>query len=148
MRIGQLAKLSDCAVETIRYWEKEGLIPAPHRSNSNYRLYKQSHLERVLFVRNCRSLDMSLSEIRDLISLQDQPSQSCHQINSLVDEHIDHVVKRITALQSLEKELRNLRNRCNAETDIEHCAILQGLSSEPLPNNDDADNHVDGLHGH
>lgn len=148
MKIGQLAKRADCAVETIRYWEKEGLLPPPYRSSSNYRIYNESHLRRLLFIRNCRSLDMSLAEVRRLLDLGDQPTESCNEINDLVDEHIEHVVKRIRALQSLETELRTLRHRCNNDSDIEHCEILKGLAEvEPIENTQ-SDSHVDGLHGH
>ncbi len=153
MKIGQLAKRADCAVETIRYWEKEGLVPAPYRSEGNYRIYNQSHLDRVLFIRNCRSLDMSLDEVRRLLTLRDQPQESCDDINALVDEHIDHVVKRIQALQTLELELKDLRQRCNNDSDIEHCEILKGLAKNDPTNNKrpdpkNSDSHVTGLHGH
>lgn len=148
MRIGLLAKHTECPIETIRYWEKEGLIPPPHRSEGNYRIYNEQHLNRILFIRNCRSLDMSLNEIRTLLSLKDQPTESCHDINDLVDSHIEHVVKRIHALQSLEQDLRSLRQRCNTESDIEHCGILEGLSSEKPHTDPDTDSHISGLHGH
>ena len=60
MKIGELAKLADCQVETVRYYEREGLLPAPARSEGNYRLYSSEHLERLTFIRNCRTLDMTL----------------------------------------------------------------------------------------
>lgn len=62
MKIGELAKLTDCQVETIRYYEREGLLPEPARSEGNYRLYTQAHVERLTFIRNCRSLDMTLKK--------------------------------------------------------------------------------------
>ena len=71
MKIGELAKLTDCQVETIRYYEREGLLPEPARSEGNYRLYTQAHVERLTFIRNCRSLDMTLEEIRSLLNLRD-----------------------------------------------------------------------------
>lgn len=76
MKIGELAKLTDCQVETIRYYEKEGLLPPPARSDGNYRLYTQAHTERLVFIRNCRSLDMTLEEIRSLLGLRDSPGTS------------------------------------------------------------------------
>ena len=69
MKIGELAKATDCAVETIRYYERENLLPAPARSDGNYRLYTQAHVERLTFIRNCRTLDMTLDEIRSLLSV-------------------------------------------------------------------------------
>ncbi|WP_146053956.1 MerR family transcriptional regulator, partial [Pseudomonas syringae] len=73
MKIGELAKLTDTQVETVRYYEREGLLPAPARSDGNYRLYTQAHVERLSFIRNCRSLDMTLEEIRSLLNLRDSP---------------------------------------------------------------------------
>ena len=73
MKIGELAKLADCQVETVRYYEREGLLPAPARSGGNYRLYSSEHVERLTFIRNCRTLDMTLDEIRSLLALMDRP---------------------------------------------------------------------------
>ena len=149
MKIGELAKRVDCAVETIRYWEKEGLLPAPHRSEGNYRMYNEFHLERLLFIRNCRTLDMSLEEIRLLLNLRDQPRASCNNVNELIDEHIHHVVKRIEALKALEVQLRALRQRCTAEKQVEQCGILEGLATTTLPSAEaDAETHLLGLRGH
>ena len=88
MKIGELAKLTDCQVETIRYYEREGLLPEPARSEGNYRLYTQAHVERLTFIRNCRSLDMTLEEIRSLLNLRDSPQDQCESVNALIDEHI------------------------------------------------------------
>ena len=73
IRIGDLAKRSGCEVVTIRYYEKEGLLPKPARSGGNFRLYGEAHIERLQFIRHCRSLDMTLSEIRALLGLRDNP---------------------------------------------------------------------------
>ena len=86
MKIGELAKLTDTQVETVRYYEREGLLPAPARSDGNYRLYTQAHVERLSFIRNCRSLDMTLEEIRSLLSLRDSPQDQCESVNALIDE--------------------------------------------------------------
>ena len=99
MKIGELAKKAGCQVETVRYYEREGLLPAPARSEGNYRLYGPEHLERLVFIRNCRTLDMTLDEIHRLLALRDLPHESCAGINSLVDEHIEHVQARIDSLQ-------------------------------------------------
>ena len=77
MKIGELAARTDCAVETIRYYEREGLLPAPRRSAGNYRQYGETHLERLVFIRNCRVLDMTLQEIKQLLTLREQPRASC-----------------------------------------------------------------------
>lgn len=97
MKIGELAKLTDCAVETIRYYERENLLPEPARSDGNYRVYTQAHAERLTFIRNCRTLDMTLEEIRSLLAFRDSPQDQCESVNALIDEHIHHVKARSTA---------------------------------------------------
>ena len=73
MRIGELSRLSTTSIETIRYYEREGLLPSPARSPGNFRLYQPAHLERLQFIRHCRGLDMSLDEIRVLLRVKDAP---------------------------------------------------------------------------
>ena len=111
MKIGELAELTDCQGEAIRYYEREGLLPEPARSDGNYRLYTQAHVERLTFVRNCRSLDMTLEEIRSLLSLRDSPQDQCESVNALVDEDIQHVKARIDGLLVLQAQLLDLRQR-------------------------------------
>ena len=114
MRIGDLAEATGTPVETIRYYEREGLIPAAQRSDNNYRLYSAVHAERLAFIRQCRNLDMTLDEIRSLLRLRDAPSENCGEVNALLDEHIGHVAQRIRELRTLEKDLKALRARCTS----------------------------------
>lgn len=127
MKIGELAKATDCAVETIRYYEREHLLPEPARTEGNYRLYTQAHVERLTFIRNCRTLDMTLEEIRSLLRLRDSPDDSCGSVNALIDEHIEHVQARIDGLVALQEQLVELRRRCSAQGS--ECAILQQLET-------------------
>ena len=150
MKIGELAKKAGCRVETVRYYEREGLLPAPARSEGNYRLYGAQHLERLVFIRNCRTLDMTLEEIQRLLALRDPPHESCAGINSLVDEHIEHVQARIDSLQALRDQLTELRDRCNGPKGAEDCGILRQLNVsggvQLLP--DDGHTHVGKSHSH
>jgi len=150
MKIGELAKLADCKVETVRYYEHEGLLQAPARSTGNYRLYNSAHLERLTFIRNCRTLDMTLDEIRSLLALIDRPEENCEGVNTLVDEHIKHVQARVTSLLALQQQLIELRQRCAAGRDAQECGILQCLNStggvQALP--DDGHTHVGKSHSH
>lgn len=130
LKIGELAKRTDLLVETIRYYEREGLLPDPPRSDGNYRLYSDTHLERLQFIRHCRSLDMTLEEIRNLLRFRDAPARNCGEVNALLDEHIQHVGKRIRELKLLQKNLRGLRNLCQQEQATKDCRILQSLGSE------------------
>ncbi|MGN0922591.1 Cd(II)/Pb(II)-responsive transcriptional regulator [Ectopseudomonas mendocina] len=150
MKIGELARKAGCQVETIRYYEREGLLPAPARTEGNYRLYGSQHLERLVFIRNCRTLDMTLEEIQRLLALRDLPHESCAGINSLVDEHIEHVEARINSLLALRDQLTELRDRCNSPQESEDCGILRQLNVsggvQPLP--DDGHTHVGKSHSH
>lgn len=129
MRIGALADTSRTAVETIRFYEREGLIPAARRADNNYRVYTSAHAERLAFIRHCRNLDMTLDEIRTLLRLRDAPSQDCGEVNTLLDDHIGHVAQRIRELRALEKDLKALRARCGTPHSIEECGILNELDS-------------------
>lgn len=147
MKIGELASASATPVETIRYYEREGLLPAAARTDGNYRVYGPEHAQRLQFVRHCRSLDMTLQEIRALLAFKDAPEENCAEVNALLDEHIGHVAQRIRELRQLEKQLKLLRAQCQGVQDAAHCGILQGLSAEsPLPVSATG-GHVHGSHG-
>lgn len=127
MKIGDLAMVTQTQVETIRFYEREGLLGEPARSKGNYRIYKPEHLERLAFIRHCRSLDMTLDEIRALLRFQDAPRDNCHAVNNVLDEHIEHVAKRIRELKHLRQELKALRNQCDGVA--AKCGILDGLKN-------------------
>ena len=114
MKIGILAEATGTPVETIRFYEREGLLPPPARAENNYRMYLPAHVERLAFVRQCRNLDMTLDEIRALLALRESPAQDCGDINTLLDEHIGHVAQRIRKLRALEADLKALRARCGS----------------------------------
>lgn len=130
LRIGELARMTGCLVETIRFYEREGLLPQPARSDGNYRLYGALHVERLAFIRQCRALDMTLDEIRTLLRLRDAPHETCEGVNALLDEHIGHVATRIAQLKRLQGQLKQLRDMCPAAGQAARdCGILQGISS-------------------
>ncbi|MGC4076579.1 MAG: Cd(II)/Pb(II)-responsive transcriptional regulator [Rubrivivax sp.] len=145
MRIGELAAACGTPVETIRYYEREGLLPAAPRSGGNYRVYGEAELERLAFIRQCRALDMSLDEVRALLAFRDAPPADCSGVNALLDEHIGHVVHRIEELRTLEASLRTLRARCGTPGDGAACGILSGLGQGALP---EAAPHTGGVHEH
>jgi Cd(II)/Pb(II)-responsive transcriptional regulator len=149
MKIGELAAASATQVETIRYYEREGLLPAPARTDGNFRTYEAAHLERLQFIRHCRSLDMSLDEVRVLLRFKDAPDADCGHVDALLDEHIEHVSQRIKGLRILEKQLKALRQRCDASRAASGCGILAGLTEaahEPSGQRR-ANNHVRSAHG-
>ena len=127
MKIGELAKRSSCSVETVRFYEREGLLEAPTRDKNGYRQYTNSHLAQLNFIRHCRSLGMGLPEVRTLRNLQIHPELACDEINHLLDNQIERVHQQITSLRLLEQQLRSLRGSCHANTTIGNCAILRNL---------------------
>ena len=127
MKIGELARAAQTQSETIRYYEREGLLPQAARTEANYRVYDDSHVERLAFIRQCRSLDMTLSEIRTLLDFKDAPDENCTEVNGLLDQHIGHVATRIVELRRLERELKALREQCASGQAGAECGILSGL---------------------
>jgi Cd(II)/Pb(II)-responsive transcriptional regulator len=128
MKIGELAHRTNTQVETIRFYERQGLLSEPGRSGGNYRIYAAEHTERLSFIRHCRSLDMTLDEIRVLLRFKDAPTENCGEVNDLLDQHIGHVAERVRELQQLEVQLKSLREACLCEQEAQHCGILNGLT--------------------
>jgi len=128
MKIGELARLTNTQTETIRFYEREALLPAAGRTTGNYRIYSIDHAERLSFVRQCRGLDMTLNEIRLLLRLKDNPIGPCDEVNLLLDEHIEHVARRIKELRQLDTQLVKLRKRCRAGRAVSDCGILNELT--------------------
>lgn len=149
MRIGQLSEVTGVDIETIRYYEREGLLPAAPRSSGNYRIYGKPHAERLSFIRHCRGLDMALDEIRVLLRFKDSPAENCEQVNSLIDEHIEHVAQRIRELNALARQLKALRGLCLETKEASRCGILNGLV-KPAPRAAEAEkcgvSHLAGVH--
>ena len=147
LTIGALAQRLQCQTETIRFYEREGLLPPPARSGGNYRLYGAAQLERLGFIRRCRSLDMTLDEIRVLLQLRDKPTQNCREVNTVLDEHIQHVTERIAQLRTLQRQLRDLQQWCAKEPD--GCGILKELARDTQAAQPPAvSRHIRGSHLH
>lgn len=132
MKIGELAQVAQCTVETVRYYEKEGLLATAARTVGNFRVYGPAHVERLRLVRNCRALDMSHAEIHALLRLADGPADDCSAVNAVFDQHIAHVDERIRELAQLKVQLAALRERCGSDQAVEACGILQGLAAMAL----------------
>lgn len=128
-RIGDLATRLSVAIETIRYYEREGLLPKPARSGGNYRLYTDSERERLQFILHCRALDMTHQEVRELLRLLDAPDQGCAEVNEVLDAHIHHVAERLRVLRRLQTQLKTLRARCEVSSTSRDCGILHGLAT-------------------
>lgn len=127
-RIGEAARRSGVSAANMRYYEKEGLLRPGSREGNSYRLYSQADVHRLRFIRLCRAMDMSLSEVRTLLDLDSSPPTDPHAACHTLDEHIAHVRERRKELQALEQDLRALRGRCDGED--AHCHVLDALHEQ------------------
>ena len=127
LRIGELSQATGIGHETIRYYEKTGLLPAPTRRGNGYRTYGASHLERLAFIRHCRALDISLADVKRLLEFIDQPSADCGDINRLIDAQLSRVRARLKSMQALEQQLTVLSSRCGENHAAKECGILHEL---------------------
>lgn len=149
MKIGELSSATATPVETIRFYERERLLVAGPRTHGNYRIYEQADVERLSFIRHCRSLDMTLDEIRVLLRFKDAPQANCRNVNDLLEEHIGHVAERIRELKTLEVQLKQLRQQCRDEDSGSSCGILEGIaqnSKKPVIKHRSSA-HTHGTHG-
>jgi len=126
LTIGGLAKATGTKVETIRWYEREGIMPAPRRTAGNYRAYATGHVQRLRFVRRCRDLGFSLDEVRELLLLVDQPNQDCGKVRRMAAENYAAVMQKISDLRELAKELRRLDASCEGGT-VADCRILEAI---------------------
>lgn len=129
LTIGKLSKATDTAVETIRYYEKIGLLPQPPRTNGNYRSYGESELQRLSFIRRSRDLGFSIDQVRALLSLADEKHQSCAEVDALARRQLEMVERKITDLTALRDELYDLLDQCRRDT-IASCRIIERLQPD------------------
>ena len=128
MRIREVATAIDCNLETVRFYEKAGLIPAPHRSANGYRDYSTADVDRLRFIVRARGLGFGLDEVRSLLRLTGATRMSCRQVDELTRTHLQSVVEKIERLESLRAELQRLIRAC-ATAEIKSCKILEALQS-------------------
>lgn len=128
MRIGEASRRSGCHIETIRYYERVGLLPAPERGPNGYRHYSDDHVRRLHFVARGRELGFSIDEIRSLLQLAEDPELSCAQVDQLARAHLREVQNKLRELNAIAAELQRTIDGC-AGGDREHCAILHALEA-------------------
>ena len=127
LMIGQLARRTGTKVETIRFYEKNGLLPAPSRTDGNYRAYEPGHLSRLSFIRRARELGFSLDRIREFLKLADDRSQSCAAVDAIAREHRKEVERKIEDLTALKSELDRMIDQCGCGL-VADCRIIESLS--------------------
>lgn len=129
LAIGMLARMTGTKVETIRFYEKSGLLPAPDRTDGNYRSYEPSHLNRLSFIRRARDLRFSLDQVRALLDLSDDRNHSCEAVDAIAKEHLASVERKITDLRALQGELDRMLKQCSCGT-VAECRIIETLSPQ------------------
>lgn len=125
---GWLSKTTGCNIETIRYYEKAGLMPLPRRSEGGYRLYDAPDVQRLTFIRRCRELGFPLENIRGLLELVDGRKYTCGEVQDMTLAHADDIRKRIADLRRMHRILKEMAAKCEGG-DIPECPILESLSA-------------------
>ena len=128
MRIGELAASCECQVETIRYYEKIGLLPEPLRLANGYRSYDDLHRKWLQFILRSRALGFSQDEVRRLTDLAHQQRPACVEVHDLLQEHVDDVQQRVHDLQHMERALIRLKDKCHDGT-LHDCPVIDELMS-------------------
>jgi Cu(I)-responsive transcriptional regulator len=126
MQIGELARATSTKVETIRFYEKIGLLPEPARTTGNYRDYGAPHLARLSFVRRARDLGFTLDQVRELLALSDDRDRSCGAVDEVARAHLAHIDQKIADLRALRRELDGLISQCS-QGSISDCRIIEAL---------------------
>ena len=127
MRIGELARATGTKAETIRYYEREGILPAADRTDSNYRDYSDEHLATLTFVRRARELGFSMAQVRELLTLSDHDDKPCDDVDELVQRQMIEVQRKIADLEALRDELGQMLQSCQADK-IGDCRIVESLA--------------------
>jgi DNA-binding transcriptional MerR regulator len=113
--------------ETIRYYEREGLLTPPQRQSNGYRTYGKQQLERLAFVRHCRALDIPLADVRQLLEFLDKPGGICGDVDRLIEAQLLRVRARLKSMRALERQLAELSKCCDARHAKTGCGILHEL---------------------
>lgn len=126
LTIGDLGKATNTKVETVRYYERIGLLPTPTRSAGNYRTYGAAELGRLSFIRRARDLGFTLDQVRALLSLSDDRTCDCAGIDRIANEHLREVDRKLADLTALRRELKAVIDSCDGGT-VAECRIIEAL---------------------
>lgn len=130
LTIGKLAKRAGVNLETIRYYERQELLPKPARSQSGYRAFPLESVERIRFIKQAQELGFSLKEIKELLALRSEPLSSGADVREKVEAKISDINEKMKTLRSIKKGLVQLKASCDGTSSITDCPILKSLSSE------------------
>ncbi len=129
LTIGELARKAEVNIETIRYYERRGLLPEPPRSSSGYRQYSLEAVARIQFIKHAKELGFSLKEILDLLSLRVDPDTTCADVKRMAEAKIESIERKISSLQKMKKALAKLKAECEGRGPVGECPILEALET-------------------
>lgn len=130
LTIGELGEKAQVNIETLRYYERRGLLSAPPRSGANYRLYPPEAVKVVRFIKRAQDLGFTLKEIEELLSLRSAPEAQCADIRILAEEKIEDINAKIRTLQAIKEALTRLLSQCPGQAPIQECPILEAIDEE------------------
>lgn len=130
LTIGKVARRAGVGIDTVRFYERKGLIADPPRSDSGYRHYPEDTVARLRFIKKAKELGFSLKEIRELLSLRAQPTGSCADVRSRASKKIEDINRRIASLEAMRNALQGLVWECSSDGPRTECPILHALGSE------------------
>jgi len=133
LKIGELARAADVGVETIRYYERRGLLAQPPRRTSGYRQYPPQAVRRVRFIRRAQALGFTLKEIEDLLALRVDDERSCADVRALARAKLEDIERRVAELQQMGRALERVARRCRGRGPTSECPILEVLDEEEAP---------------
>jgi Hg(II)-responsive transcriptional regulator len=136
MKIGEVAKRSDVGIETIRYYEREGLLAEPERKASGYRQYDESVVKRLKFIRNSKELGFTLAEIKELLALWFDPNTRCQHVRQRAELKIVDIEEKVRSLQKMKRSLKRIISQCETKESVDKCPLW--LELDETRNNNDA----------
>lgn len=129
LTIGQLARRADVGVETVRFYEREGLLKEPARSSSGYRQYDEGVVDRLRFIRRAKQLGFTLNEVKELLSLRIDPATTCGDVKSRAEAKVEDIAAKIRTLQRMKRALVKLTKACSGHGAASECPILEALDT-------------------
>lgn len=130
LKSGELARQAHVNPETLRYYEREGLLPEPVRTEAGYRLYNPDDVKRVRFIKKAQELGFSLKEVKELLALKLNADHSASEVKRLTEHKIQDIEAKIRSLQAMKKILKDLASACSGTGSVDHCPILNCLDDD------------------
>lgn len=130
LKVGEVAKRAEVNLQTIRYYERRGLLSKPIRTTSNYRIYSDDAVRRVVFIKRAQELGFTLKEIGELLCFRATPRLQCHHVRKRADVKLHNIEDKIQGLQAIRRALARLIRSCPGRAPITDCPILEALSSD------------------